>query len=285
MWFAYREHLVDWRRRPATVRASKVVLHAFWGTLQPRPWHQARKRDLVAFCGRPGLKPASSLHYHKRVTAFYRWAQRTGRTGHDPFAETAPPPAPVQRPRALDLDQVGRLLADVARDGRLELMCWLMFGLGLRAGEVAAADVADVQWQPRPELLVRGKGGKQRVVPLSAPVARVLRGWLARPDVPQGGALVGRRGHDGELTAAHLRPVQVGLLVRDALRRIGIQETSHALRHSFAVTLKRNGASVLALSRLLGHSSTAVTERVYLAAFHDEETAAMALLPDPGGTS
>lgn len=224
----------------------------------------------------PWLSDASRCQYDKAVRALYRWATDEGVIPSDPFRRSRSPSRPDPLPRALDLSDVARLLDHVAGDERLRVAVWLAYGLGLRRSEIALARVEDVRLSGRPAMLVHGKGGRDRLVPLPEPVRCVLAVYLAgRPR--SGPLLESSRSPDG------LKPQTVGQMISHAMRAAGIDETGHALRHTFATTLlaAAGGTNLRAVSRLLGHRSVTTTERVYTSSYDEDAWAAAKLLPDP----
>ena len=161
----------------------------------------------------------------------------------------------VDGPRAVDAASGGPVMGAVAlRD--LALL-ELLYGSGLRIAEATALDVDDVDLD-RARVVVWGKGGKQRTVPLSSPAIDALRRWLAdgraalATDVtPAGAVFLNRRGR--RLTPRDARRVLD--------RRANEPTHPHALRHTFATHLLDGGADLRVVQELLGHSDLATTQR------------------------
>jgi integrase/recombinase XerD len=237
------------------------------------------------------LSEATRRQYDKALRALTRFAVDEGLVDRDPFRRVRRPREPDPIPRALDLSQVRQVLDHIAAlDDRVLVAVWLMYGAGLRRGEVTAARIEDVRLAGRAKMTVHGKGGKTRVIPLPDPVAEVLAAYLAaRPRLRSGPLLESYRStgaQPGVPTGRHLHVQTLGQMVSRAMRAAGVDETGHSLRHSFATELLAagNGTNLRAVSRLLGHSSTAVTERVYTSSFDGDAQATAALLPDPRKT-
>lgn len=180
------------------------------------------------------------------LRSFYRWAKETGRTSIDP-TELIPrvkAAEPVARP-ASDADYIAAVQA--ARDPRWALALRMACELGMRRSEVAQVHSSDILHDDagRVSLLVHGKGGKGRWVPvpsnLAAAIARFGEGYL----FPS---------RDGE----HLTPRHVGKQVSKLLPK-GV--TMHALRHAFATRVYNVNRDVFALQQLLGHASAGTTQR------------------------
>jgi integrase len=177
---------------------------------------------------------------------FYAWAVAVGRADSNPTALLPPlgtvPPMPRPCPQAIWEDAMR------AGDDRQRLILTLGVRLGLRRGEIARASRSDLQqdllgWS----LLVHGKGGKQRMVPVPDDVARRLS------RLPEGWLLPGCNGH---LTAGH-----VGVLAR---RLLPGKWTLHTLRHAFATTAWQVSGDLAVVQDLLGHASPVTTRRYVL---------------------
>jgi integrase/recombinase XerC len=155
-----------------------------------------------------------------------------------------------------DPDRAMRPAMQAARDVALFT---LLYGCGLRISEALGLDVRDA---PLPgsdaALRIRGKGGKERLVPVLPAVRRAMAEWLPhhpdhRPDSP---LFLGARG-------ARLDPAVAQRALRHWRRLAGLPEhaTPHALRHSFATHLLGGGADLRAIQELLGHASLSTTQR------------------------
>jgi integrase len=234
-------------QRPATLRLRKAILCLAARGLACPPC-EVTAEILVNWFGRQQhWSPEARHSYRSTLRGFFVWMYETDRTPvciADALPKVRIPKAPP-RPAT---DQAW--VAALARaDQRLELMLRLAAECGLRRAEVAqvhSRDLIDVDGGRR--LLVRGKGGKQRMVPVSDYVAALIRetgdGW-AFPS-PE-------RGH---LTAGH-----VGKLIAQALPD---NWTAHALRHRYATRVYRGSRNIRAVQQLLGHESILTTERYVL---------------------
>jgi integrase/recombinase XerC len=215
-----------------------------------------------------GLSRATIARRSAAVRVFFAWAQRTGRVPEDPSLRLASARTPVHLPTVLDVEPAARML-EVARtradDGDpIHLRDWaaleLLYATGARVGEVAGADVDDVDLAQR-TLRVLGKGGKERVVPFGVPAGRALREWLAtgRPGLAMDGSgpalFLGRRGN--RVDQRQLRAAS-----HDVARLAGVADVApHALRHSAATHLLEGGSDLRSVQEVLGHSSLATTQR------------------------
>lgn len=224
--------------------------------------------QLVGWFGRQQWKPETRKSYRVAAREFFRWAYRTGRIP-DHIADELPsvriPPA-VPRPVPDD----AWLQALATADTRVALMLRLAGEAGLRRAEVAQVHVRDVvEGIGGAQLIVHGKGGKTRVVPIGPELADTLRrgavGHSSELAVYGAGYLF-PGGDNGHLSAHH-----IGKLVAAALPA---GWSMHKLRHRFATRAYRHGGRNLrAVQTLLGHTSVATTER-YTAVDDDEVRAA-----------
>lgn len=163
-------------------------------------------------------------------------------------------------PRALSPDQVVRLSASCdpsTATGRRDLaILTVLARLGLRAGEVAALELDDVDWR-RGEIMIRGKGNRREALPLPVDVGEALVDYLrdGRPAVGCRSLFVGVRAPIGKLS-----PTAVGKIVRRSCERAGLPPVgSHRLRHCAATAMLRGGASLGEVGQVLRHSALATT--------------------------
>jgi integrase/recombinase XerC len=215
-----------------------------------------------------GLSRATIARRSAAVRVFFAWAQRTGRVPQDPSLRLASARTPTHLPTVLDVEPAARML-EVARtradDGDpVHLRDWaaleLLYATGARVGEVAGADVDDVDLAQR-TMRVLGKGGKERVVPFGVPAARALQHWLdsGRPRLAVAGSgpalFLGRRGNRADQR-------QLRAASHDVARLAGVADIApHALRHSAATHLLEGGSDLRSVQEVLGHSSLATTQR------------------------
>jgi integrase/recombinase XerD len=185
--------------------------------------------------------------------------------------------------KALDARSVARLLASCdrrTRVGRRDFaIITLLSRLGLRAGEVAALRLSDVDWRAG-ELLVRGKGSRQERLPLPVDVGQTLAGWLAR----------GRPRRESVFVFTRVRAPYGGLsagavsqIVRRACGRAGLPLVSaHRLRHTAATEMLRAGGSLTEVGQVLRHRGRDVTS-IY--AKVDRLALAAVVMPWPGSAA
>lgn len=227
--------------------------------------------------GAAALSAVSAARALIAVRGLHRFAAAEGLAELD-VARAVRPPTPGRRlPRSLTVDQVLALLegagGDSPADGPLTLrnraLLELLYSTGARISEAVGLDVDDVDTQAR-SVLLRGKGGKQRLVPIGRPAVAALDAYLVR-----GRSDLARRGRG---TPAIFLNVRGGRLSRqsawqvlqDAAERAGITSgvSPHMLRHSFATHLLEGGADVRVVQELLGHASVTTTQIYTMVTVH-----------------
>lgn len=230
----------------------------------------------------PDLAPGTQRTYIGAVRSFLRWSRAFGL--HRIPAEAVGialrlPRNRVIRPYEVLTDEEVEQLMAAARPGRDHLLLTLMLLTGVRVSECAALRVQDFSRHPVPCLFVRnGKGGKARQVPVIDEL-----GWLLRMHArgrAAGAALFTHRGHSSKpLTAAGIRTI-----VEATAARAGIEKhvSPHTLRHTFATRSLVYSGDVTRVSKLLGHSSIAVTHRYVDHLALGDLRAAVAPLPGHG---
>jgi integrase/recombinase XerC len=223
-----------------------------------RAWLARRHND--------GLARSSTGRAVAAVRSFFRFVDRRYGVHNPALKAMRTPRLPRRVPRPLSPDQAEGL-AETATEARQpwighrdRALLLLLYGAGLRIGEALSLDRGDLGSNPAglSVLRVRGKGGKERLVPILPAVAEALAGYVAawpEPLPPDGPLFRGARGR-------RLHPAVVQKRVRDLRGLLGLPETAtpHALRHSFASHLLGGGADLRAIQELLGHASLSTTQ-------------------------
>lgn len=217
------------------------------------------------------LSPSSQGQALAALRAFLRWARAVGVStlpGDVTGEMLRTPRTSVRKPYSVLSEPEVAAIGEAARSTRDRALLAVMLGAGLRAGEVVSLDVSDVLEDQDGEvtLYVRlGKGRKDRSVPVLAPVAALLRRYLAETGQRLGGEgplfLSGDRASKG---TGRLSARGVGYLVAGLATAAGIdakQVSPHALRHTYALRALRAGSNVVAVGKLLGHASIQTTQR------------------------
>ncbi len=193
------------------------------------------------------------------LKGLWRWAILNGHAKTDPTLGLRGPKLPRYLPRGLKDEQVAQALAG-ALDDRERLILLLMVGEGMRAVEVARLQLGDVDFEER-TLIARGKGGHERILPITDEVWESIGTYLAGRG-RSGGHLLQSYQQSYANPGDGLTAEVVASLAGKALRRVGVRSGGHALRHTFAARLIRAGASLRDVQVALGHASI-VTTQVY----------------------
>ena len=208
------------------------------------------------------LAPSSLARKCSALRQFYGFLVDEGLRADDPSPALPRPRARRPLPRLLDHSEIARLFATVEDEAtsdspaavRMLALLELLYGSGLRATELVSLPLAAVP-RDAPFLTVTGKGGQQRMVPVSARAGIAMRRWLAvREAAPKW--LFPSRGK-------HLSRVRLFQLLRELAGRAGIDParvSPHVLRHAFATHLLEGGADLRVLQTLLGHADIATTQ-------------------------
>ena len=232
--------------------------------------------------GDPDTKtaPLSAVSAARAVVAvrgLHRFAESEGLTGVD-VARAVKPPTPSRRlPKSLTIDEVLALLDGAGGDSEAEgpltvrnrALLELLYSTGARISEAVGLDLDDIDTQVR-SVLLRGKGGKQRLVPIGRPAVTALDAYLVRvrPDLA-------RRGRAAPAIFLNARGGRLSRqsawqVLQDAAERAGITAavSPHVLRHSFATHLLDGGADVRVVQELLGHASVTTTQIYTMVTVH-----------------
>lgn len=205
------------------------------------------------------------------IRSFYRFLLRRKRVKKNVGELVASPKLPAPLPRALNVDEVFRLLDAPGRPGpralRDQAMLELLYGAGLRASELVSLDLESIDFSRR-VLRVVGKGRKERIVPFGEKAKAALSAYLlVRPDLLGAAAKAETSGAEralflnargGRLSVRGLAKRLVARLEEAPIER---RVTPHVLRHSFATHLLDGGADLRSIQAMLGHSSLGTTQR------------------------
>jgi integrase/recombinase XerD len=223
----------------------------------------------------PPLQASSAGRAVVAVRGLHAFARAEGMTAADPAAAVRPPAPPRRLPKAISIPDIERLL-DAAGTGAAALrdraLLELLYGTGARISEAVGLDVDDLELSAdhrsaaavQPTVRLRGKGGKERLVPVGTFARAAIDAYLVRARPPLAGA--SGRGQPSPalfLNARGGRLTRQGawMALRAAAGRAGLHEVSpHVLRHSFATHLLDGGADVRVVQELLGHASVTTTQ-------------------------
>lgn len=258
-----------------TLKAYARDLEDFTGWLerQGKTPETARRDDIETYLVQleaQGLAAATRARRLSAVRQIYRFAFLEGWRSDDPAAQIRGPKRGRKLPQTLSEADVDALL-DVARkfgrskDEKLRNTCLmeLLYATGLRVSELVGLPVSAARGDPR-MILVRGKGGRERMVPLSPPAREALAEWLKARDAEQERVrgkspyLFPSRGKKGHLTREGFFGLVKKMALQAGLDPAGV--SPHTLRHAFATHLLANGADLRSIQMLLGHADVATTE-------------------------
>jgi len=212
------------------------------------------------------LSAASAARAVVAVRGLHKFAYSDGQVGADVAREVKPPAPPRRLPKAISVDDVERLLDAADFDQtplsvRDRALLEVLYGTGARISEAVGLDVDDVNLAEK-TVLLRGKGGKERLVPLGSFASKALSTYLVRirPDlvrVGRGTPKVFLNSRGGPLSRQSAWTV-----LRSAAEKAGltVDISPHTLRHSFATHLMEGGADVRVVQELLGHASVTTTQ-------------------------
>jgi len=262
---AYARDLADWlvfaATRGQTIEGADVEsLRAYFQRM-----HQAR------LSARTAARRLSALRQ------FYRFLMAEGRRADDPTAMLDSPRLGRSLPKVLSEAEMSRLIAacqnlEGAEGARLGALVELLYASGLRVSELVRLPLAAVL-RDQPYLLVRGKGGKERMAPLNPPARAALNAYLQKRDAflargKTAGKAVKERRHSPWLfpshgKGGHLTRQRFGQMLKDLAVAAGIapeRVSPHVLRHAFATHLLERGADLRSLQQMLGHADIATTQ-------------------------
>jgi integrase/recombinase XerD len=251
---------------------------AAWLARRKLDFETTARADVEAYivaCEAEGLAASTRARRLSAVRQLFRFAYDEGWRKDNPAIQISGPGKAQRLPKILSEAEVDALLNAAKDSGRNAVeqarntcLMELLYATGMRVSELVGLPVSAARGDPR-MLLVKGKGGKERMVPLSGPARAALAHWLtirdaaeerARIEVkaPPGKHLFPARGAAGHMT----RQAFHGLL-KDLATAAGIapaKVTPHVLRHAFATHLLAGGADLRAIQTMLGHADISTTE-------------------------
>ncbi|MGR3501289.1 site-specific tyrosine recombinase XerD [Pseudaestuariivita sp.] len=228
----------------------------------------------LVHCDAQGLARATRARRLSAIKQLYRFAFEEGWRSENPAIQITGPGRDKRLPKTLSVEEVDRLMEAATTHGRSPAdrvrntcLMQVLYATGMRVSELVSLPVSAARGDPQ-LLLIRGKGDKERMVPLSPDAREALATWLAlRDEAEEAGRqkskasslfLFPSRGKAGHLTRHRFY-----LLVKDLAVEAGISPdkvTPHTLRHAFATHLLAGGADLRAIQTLLGHADVATTE-------------------------
>jgi site-specific recombinase XerD len=234
----------------------RYALASFVRSVGPdRPPRSLREADVVRWLADAPWTASTATHNLSRLRGFVAWLVRNRHVARDFTSGLHGPRMPQVVPRGLDQGSVRAALVESCPDTRARVMVVLMVQEGLRCCEVSRLQVGDLNLRAG-SILVRGKGSKERVLPLSAESAEAIRDYLAAWPA-KAGPVVRSYNHPKR----GISPAYVSWLVTRYLRDAGVEATAHALRHTAATDMLVSGAHLRDVQKALGHAHLTSTER------------------------
>ena len=228
-----------------------------------------------------GLSKASAARALAAIRSWFKWLARTARVEQNVASLVATPRLPKHLPRVPSIEQMNRVVDSVADDAaswpaRDKAILELLYGCGIRNAELTGLNLNDIHWANE-AILVRGKGQKQRLVPLGDAAAQALRAYLGEREARLTAKFAGEkmqstpalfvslqlRGLGKPGGQARLTTRSVGRIVKrvSILRGLSADVHPHTLRHAFGTHLLEEGADLRAIQELLGHERLSTTQR------------------------
>jgi len=227
-----------------------------------------------------GLSKASAARALAAIRSWFKWLARTGLLDQNAASLVATPKLPKHLPRVPSIEQMNRVVESVRSDAaswpaRDTAILELLYGCGIRNAELTGLDLDDIHWANE-AILIRGKGQKQRYVPLGDAAAIALRAYLAERSArlaatgdTKGYATeavflnlqlrgLGKPGGDARLTTRSVARIVKRIAI---LRGLSADVHPHTLRHAFGTHLLEEGADLRAIQELLGHERLSTTQR------------------------
>lgn len=225
-------------------------------------------RDFLSHLSRQGNQKTSMSRKLAALRSFFRFLYREGHVASNPARLVATPRLPEKTPRFLSVKEIETILtipeAGTERGSRDIAILELLYGSGLRVGELVGLDLADLSLSER-LVKVRGKGRKERLVPFGSKAAQALRHYLQMRRKLLGRLRTSREPHalflnlrGGRLTARSVERNLDGYIRQSCLL---LDVHPHIFRHSFATHLLGNGADLRCIQELLGHATLSTTQR------------------------
>lgn len=271
-----------------TLRAYQRELRGFAGFLaetlganaKPAAIGHLHIRAYLAVLYGRGLTKASAARALAAIRSWFKWLAREGLVEQNPALLVSTPKRPLHLPRVPSMEEVNRVLTSLEgkQTGDEEAGAWplrdrvifeLLYGCGIRNSELVSLDMRSVRWADDC-VLVRGKGKKERLVPLGDEAAAALRMYL--PEREEKLRTAGKAG----LVAAgplmtnlrmrgtcRLTTRSVGRIVKSIAHSRGLPEDvhPHTLRHAFGTHMLEEGADLRAIQEMLGHERLSTTQR------------------------
>ena len=229
-----------------------------------------------------GLASSTQARKLSALRRFFRFLFEDNDRTDNPTSRLEDPKSHRDVPDVLSRAEVARLLEACAEDARLTCLLELLYGAGLRVTELVSLTLGTLprqragRWETH-EIIVRGKGGKERLCPLGAPALLAIRNWLYQRNIELGKSAAKQSGSEAFLfpsrgASGHLTRRRLGQLLGELAHTARIDPSRvhpHALRHAYATHLLQGGADLRSVQTLLGHADISTTQ-IYTHVLTDE---------------
>lgn len=254
-----------------TIKAYSTDLAEFSAYVGPGKWDDidhVRIRGFLSHLYDKGLSKPSVARALAALRSLYKWLAREGYVEQNPASLVATPKLPKKLPRVPTIEELNSVLDAEMPDSasfpeRDALIFELLYGCGIRNSELTGINLDDIRWSNE-AILIRGKGKKERFVPLGDAAAQAAKNYLrkrqeilAEKKKSTNALLINLR--DGQ----RLTSRSVGRIVKRIAVARGLPADlhPHSLRHAFGTHLLEEGADLRAIQELLGHERLATTQR------------------------
>ena len=231
-----------------------------------------------------GLSKTSVARALAAIRSWFKWMARAGLVEQNVARLVATPKLPRHLPRVPTIEQMNRAVDLTTAGGAANCSTWnkrrksewperdrvileLLYGCGIRNAELAGLNLGDIQWANE-AILIRGKGRKERYVPLGSAVAAALQAYLPERaarlgDRPVPALLLGERLKPSATGEHRLTTRSIGRILKQAAIAAGLPAETHphTLRHAFGTHMLEEGADLRAIQELLGHERLSTTQR------------------------
>jgi integrase/recombinase XerC len=227
-----------------------------------------------------GLSKASAARALAAIRSWFKWLARTGRVEQNAASLVSTPRLPKHLPRVPSIEKMNQAMDSVNEEAaswpaRDKAILEILYGCGIRNAELTGLNMNDIYWANE-AILVRGKGQKQRYVPLGDAAAQALRAYIAERSalLSAAGKTKARttpalfvnlqlRGLSKAGGQARLTTRSVGRIVKRiaVMRGLSAEVHPHTLRHAFGIHLLEEGADLRAIQELLGHERLSTTQK------------------------
>ena len=254
-----------------TIKAYSTDLEQFSTYIGPAKWDDidhVRIRGFLSYLYDRGLSKPSVARALAALRSLYKWLAREGYVEQNPAALVATPKLPKKLPRVPTIEELNTVLDGEMPEAasfpeRDSLIFELLYGCGIRNSELTGINLDDIRWSNE-AILIRGKGKKERFVPLGDAAASAAKAYLSKRQV----VLAERKKSTNALLVnlrdgTRLTSRSVGRIVKKIAVARGLPADlhPHSLRHAFGTHLLEEGADLRAIQELLGHERLATTQR------------------------